>query len=68
MCKKKKNLHNQTTNNKRIKTRYDWIFLKKQVEEEEMLMAMCKIEMHPNRSVTTEEEKLIVKPNAMKSQ
>jgi hypothetical protein len=33
-----------------------------------MLMAMCKIEMHPNRSVTIEEEKLIVKPNAMKSQ
>ncbi len=43
-------------------------FFEKQVEREEMLMAMCKIEMHPNRSVTTEEEKLIVKPNAMKSQ
>jgi hypothetical protein len=41
--------------------------IKKQVEGEEIFIATCKIEMHWNRSVAADEEKLIVKKNAMKS-
>jgi hypothetical protein len=41
--------------------------IKQQVEGKEMLIGACEIEMHQNRNVVVEEEKLIVKKNAMKS-
>jgi hypothetical protein len=41
---------------------------KKKIEGEEIFIATCKIEIQWNRSVASEEEKLIVKMNAMKSQ
>ncbi len=40
---------------------------KQQVEEKEMLITTCRIEMHRNKNVVAEEEKLILKKNAMKS-